>query len=77
MSNSTTLTASSTDPTIQALMDQTNAIANDDPQLEAKLQAIAEAVAAAQKKTRKPSETNLFNSIPTDPQDDFLCDSCQ
>jgi hypothetical protein len=67
--------ATSTNPKIQALMDEINALDNNDTALEDKLQKIAAAVAAEQQKTRPA--TSLAASIPVDPQDDFQCDACQ
>jgi hypothetical protein len=61
---------------IQQLMNQVEALDSSDKDLEAKLQQIAEAVAAEQQKMR-PKPTAISDKGPVDPQDAFACDGCQ
>jgi len=68
--------ATSTNQKIQQLMDEASALDTNDDGLEAKLQKIAEAVAAEQKKMRT-SKSSTMNIDIVDPQDEFACEGCQ
>lgn len=54
-------------------IERVNALSFDDPELEAKLQKIAEMVAANKKNKKTISTTDT----PVDPADKFACDGCQ
>lgn len=68
--------SSSTNPTIQKLMDEVNMLDDNDELLETKLQKIAEAVAKEQQKGRTRI-ASVSVDIPTDPSEAFACDGCQ
>ncbi|HSW65510.1 MAG TPA: hypothetical protein VLI54_00020 [Bacillota bacterium] len=65
--------STSSNPKIQQLMDEMESLTGDD--IEAKLQQIAEAVAAEQQKLRPRPAADLDG--PIDPADAFACDGCQ
>lgn len=66
----------SKDPAIQGLMDDVDQIDSSDPDLETKLQLIAEKVAAARQKT-SGNRAVVDESQITDPGDAFACEGCQ
>lgn len=68
--------ATSTDPKIQQLMDDVTALDDNDESLEAKLQKIAEAV-AAQLKQGKPQQQSSAPDVAADPSEAFACEGCQ
>ena len=61
---------------IQQLMNEVESLDPADQDLEAKLQQIAEAVAAEQRK-KQPEATRTVADGPADPQDAFMCEGCQ
>lgn len=63
-------------PKIQLLIDEVGALQDDDKELEAKMQKIAEALAAEQQKDR-PQAQRVNPNIPIDPADAFACEGCQ
>jgi hypothetical protein len=69
--------ATSNNTHIQGMMDEVDAIDPNDESLEAKLQKIAEAVAAEQQKVRAALTGKTNTNMPVDPQDDFACEGCQ
>jgi len=69
-------TSTSTDPKIQQLMDDVTALDDNDKSLEAKLQKIAEAI-AAQLKKGQPQHKSSTPDVAADPSDAFACEGCQ
>jgi hypothetical protein len=67
--------ATSQNAHVQGYMNDIDALDDNDPNIEAKLDAIARAVAEAQGKL-KPSAPGQANA-PVDPADAFACDGCQ
>jgi hypothetical protein len=65
---------SQTNPTIQKLMDEAQAIKPDDPEMMNKLQEIAQKIAEAQGKVNKPVTAT---GGPVDPMDELGCEGCQ
>jgi len=68
--------AISKNPTIQRLMNEVEKLDMSDQCLEAKLQKIAEAIAAEQHKAQSTARVTS-NNTPTDPGDAFACEGCQ
>ncbi len=68
--------ATSSNKTIQKLMDAVDAIDDAEENIEEKLNQIAQAIAAEQRKARA-KVTGLNVSAPIDPQDAFQCEGCQ
>ncbi len=64
----------SSNPKIQALMDEVNALSGDN--LEDKLNEIARLVKAEQMKGQQTVSNALHDSL-TDPADAFACEGCQ
>lgn len=67
--------ATSKNPTIQELMNEVEKLDVSDQALEAKLQKIAEAIAAEQRNMH-PAAAGA-NDAPIDPADEFACEGCQ
>lgn len=57
-------------------MDDVTALDDNDKSLEAKLQKIAEAI-AAQLKNGQPQHKNSTPDVAADPSDAFACEGCQ
>ncbi len=68
--------ATSKNPKIQKLVDEVESLDTNDENLEAKLQQIAEAVAAEQRKMRSAIVAVDENNF-IDPADAFACEGCQ
>ncbi|HSX16507.1 MAG TPA: hypothetical protein VLH86_00195 [Patescibacteria group bacterium] len=68
--------ATSKNPKIQKLIEEVESLDASDENIEAKLQQIAEAVAAEQQKMR-PIAVTIHGDALTDPADAFACDGCQ
>lgn len=68
--------ATSSNKTIQKLMQAVDEIDNADEKLEEKLKAIAEAIAAEQQKAQQKIN-GIKIDAPVDPQDAFQCEGCQ
>lgn len=70
--------ATSSNAHIQQLMNDVDAIDGNDDDLEAKLQKIAEAVAAEQQKLQgNATSSSRVADVPVDPADAFACEGCQ
>lgn len=67
----------STKPQMQTLMDEVDRLDPKDPELEAKLQHIAEKVAAEQGRARATTLPPVDMEAITDPSDTFACEACQ
>ncbi len=68
--------ASSTNKTIQKLMNAVDAIDDAEEDIEEKLNQIAQAIAAEQQKARAKIKGLNINA-PVDPQDAFQCEGCE
>ena len=68
--------SNSSNPTIQKLMDEVDALDENDTSLEAKLQLIAQKVAEEQRKV-KATLTGQNITVEDDPADAFACEGCQ
>jgi len=68
--------ATSTNTTIQTLMDEAQALDPTDMNLEEKLNLIAQKVAAEQRKV-KAALTGVDEASLIDPADAFACEGCQ
>lgn len=69
--------ATSSNATIQKLMDEAGALDTDDNDLEAKLQLIARKVAEEQRKIKAAVGGLVRDDVLTDPADEFACEGCQ
>ncbi len=76
--------STSTNPTIQKLMDEVEALDPSDSNLEAKLQLIAHKVAEEQRKMQVSLTRAGSHLVPAwqeadlvDPADEFACEGCQ
>lgn len=68
--------STSSNPTIQKLMDEVEALSENDGSLEAKLQLIAQKVAEEQQKM-KQAVSGIVHKDIVDPADAFACEGCQ
>lgn len=68
--------ATSSNKTIQKLMNAVDQIDDADEKLEEKLKTIAEAIAAEQRKVQA-KVSGLSIDVPVDPQEAFQCEGCQ
>jgi predicted nucleic acid-binding Zn-ribbon protein len=69
--------ATSNNPKIQQLMDEVEAIDDNDSSLEAKLQLIAEKMAEEQQKIKTAVSNAVHSHDIVDPADAFACEGCQ
>jgi type II secretory pathway predicted ATPase ExeA len=69
--------ATSTNQTIQKLMDEVEALDPTDGRLEAKLQLIAQKVAEEQRKLKATVAGVVDDKQLVDPADEFACEGCQ
>ena len=69
--------ATSSNPAIQSLMNQVDAIDPNSPDIEATLQKLAEAVALENQKLRGGNASTVNDRGMVDPQDAFICDGCE
>lgn len=71
--------ATSTNSTVQSLMDEVENLAADDNSLEAKLMMIAQKVAEEQQKVKAAltGSSNQLQPELVDPADAFACEGCQ
>lgn len=67
--------ATSNNPYVQKLMDEVDALDENDIDIETKLNMIAEAMATAQGRVAPASAA--VGDAPVDPADAFACDGCQ
>ena len=68
--------ATSSNKTIQSLMNEVDALDANDTSLEAKLNLIAQKVAEEQQRVKSAVSGALHNDL-TDPADAFACEGCQ
>ena len=69
--------ATSTNPTIQKLMDEAQQLDPADLDLESKLSLIAAKVAEEQRKIKAATVGIIDDSALIDPADAFICEGCQ
>jgi len=70
--------ATSGDPVIQGLMNETEAIDLSDPNLLKKMNEIAQKIATRQRELKATSANESFDdSSLIDPSDVFVCEGCQ
>jgi hypothetical protein len=69
--------ATSTNNTIQKLIDEVESIPLDDTSIETKLQIIAEKIATEQRRVKAVIQGVSVESVIPDPADAFRCEGCQ
>lgn len=69
--------ATSTNPTIQKLMNEAESLAANDPDIMEKLNMIAQKVAEEQQKVKAALTGAVDDRALVDPSDAFACEGCQ